>query len=93
MLMVNRQNIAEQIALRLNEEKEFLKKTYQNSQNSIGYFFLDNLLPEKLANDLFNSFPDVSIMNKRNNIRENKYYFAQMDKVDEIIEEILGSKF
>jgi len=89
MLIVNRKNIAEHIAFRLNEEKELLKKAFQNSQNPFGYFFLDNLLPEKLANALFNSFPDISIMNKRNNIRENKYYLAQMDKVDEIIEETI----
>ena len=26
-------------------------------------------------------------MKKRNNIRENKYYLAQMDKLDDLIEE------
>lgn len=87
MVMLNRKSIAKHIAMRLNEEKYLLKKSYQKSQNFIGYFYIDNLLPEKIANALFNLFPDISTMKKRNNIRENKYYLAQMDKLDDLIEE------
>ena len=88
---MNRTNIANYILRRMKEEKDGLINTYHKSQDSIGYFILDDLLPEKLATDLFNLFPEVSMMNKRSTLRENKYYSSQMNKLDKIIEETIFS--
>ena len=88
---MNRVNIANYILRRMEEEKDGLINKYHKSQDSIGYFILDDLLPEKLAAELFDLFPEVSMMNKRSTLRENKYYSSQMNKLDKIIEEPIFS--
>jgi hypothetical protein len=46
---MTRVEIAEFIYLQLEKNKEILKAQFLKSKDDIGFFYLDNLLPEKLA--------------------------------------------
>lgn len=77
------------ICASLAENKLELKRQYDASRNSIGYFYLDNLLPEDLAIKIFNAFPEAGEMVLKKSIREDKYVAAQMDRYDPVLEEII----
>lgn len=86
---MKRKEYAELILQSLNENKEQLKKQYASSKNQIGYFFIDDLLPEELALELYKSFPNASEMVLKKSIREDKYIAAQMNLYNPILEEII----
>lgn len=73
----------------LIENKEQLKKQFASSKSEIGYFFVDNLLPEELVLELYNSFPKANEMVLKKSIREDKYVAAQMNLYSPILEEII----
>lgn len=73
----------------LIENKEQLKKQFASSKSEIGYFFVDNLLPEELVLELYNSFPKANEMVLKKSIREDKYVAAQMNLYNPILEEII----
>jgi len=73
----------------LTENKEQLKKQFASSKSQIGYFFVDNLLPEELVLELCNSFPKANEMVLKKSIREDKYVAAQMNLYNPILEEII----
>lgn len=58
--------IADLILDRLTSEKEQLASQYQESKDGIGHFYVDDLLPEDLASEIFqvcqsaNRFHDAS---------------------------------
>lgn len=83
------QEIADLIFLRIQENKAELKKTYQATKNDIGYFFVDELLPEDLALGCYNAFPDSNQMRQLKSIREYKHVSAQMDKHSELLEKVI----
>lgn len=56
---MNRTEIANLILTNLNENKDALKKQFLSSKDEIGYFYLDNLLPETLALEIYQNFPDT----------------------------------
>lgn len=87
--MINRKEIALLISEKLSKEKDSLKKQYQKSKNKIGYFFLDDLLPEDLVKEIYNNFPELSETKKRKSIRENKYVAYQMNKYHSLLEETI----
>lgn len=74
---------------RLSDEKDSLKEQYNNSAGTIGYFFLDDLLPEELAHEIYRVFPKAEDMVLKKSIREDKYVAAQMDKYHPTLEEII----
>ena len=45
----SRKEIASLITARLIAEKELLKKQFLETKKNIGYFYLDDLLPEEIA--------------------------------------------
>jgi Rps23 Pro-64 3,4-dihydroxylase Tpa1-like proline 4-hydroxylase len=53
------------------------------------YFFVDNLLPEGLAQAIYRSFPDSSKMMLRQSIRERKFVTSQMNAIDPLLEEVV----
>lgn len=73
----------------LAKNKEQLKTQFTSAKNQIGYFFIDDLLPEELALELYDSFPKASEMVLKKSIREDKYIAAQMNLYNPILEEII----
>lgn len=51
--------------------------------------YLDNLLPEELALEIVEAFPDKSTMTLKKSLRENKYVVAQMNQYAPILEDIV----
>ncbi len=85
----NRENISELIYDRLKEKEAELKQAYQASKHHIGYFFIDDVLPEALAKQCYEVFPKPSEMRCLKSIREYKYVSAQMDAHHQLLEEVI----
>ncbi len=62
---------------------------YNASKTEIGYFYIDNVLPEEIAKACYELFPDKSEMCCLKSIREYKYVSAQMDKHHPLLEKVL----
>lgn len=73
----------------LKSNQVSLTKFYRESESQIGYFFIDNLLPEPLALKCFEVFPDKSEMRCLKSLREYKHVSAQMDKHNKLLEQVL----
>lgn len=86
---MNRKDIAKLIAGRLSSSTGDLTDLYNKSCSDIGYFYIDDLLPDALAKRLYSCFPDVSTLNLKKTKREFKFVSAQMDKYDSLLEEAL----
>lgn len=86
---MNRSDYATLIVERLNAEKASLREQYNKSRKGIGYFYIDDLLPETEAFAIFNNFPKPEEMVLKKSIREDKYVAAQMDKYSPVLEEII----
>lgn len=84
-----RNAIAKLIYQKIVENKEQLKAQFVASKSKIGYFFVDDLLPETLALELYKSFPKSSEMVLKKSIREDKYVAAQMNLYSPILEEVI----
>lgn len=87
--MQTRKEIANSIYQRLLLKKEDLKTQFKASNDSIGYFFLDDLLPKDFALNVFNKFPDVSSVKQRKNLREFKYVAYKMNAYNPLLKEVL----
>ena len=58
-------------SLKLNKRK--LQEQFLRTKSSIGYFFLDDLLPDNLVSLIYDAFPNNNAMVLKNNLREFKY--------------------
>jgi Rps23 Pro-64 3,4-dihydroxylase Tpa1-like proline 4-hydroxylase len=85
----NRLSISILIENRLKEEFNLLQSQYNQSKKSIGYFYIDDLLPEMLINEISEKFPQETNFSFKKNIRERKYVSAQMNEHHQLIEEVL----
>ena len=74
---------------KIEENKEKLREQFSGSSNKIGYFFIDDLLPEDVANEIYNAFPKPEEMVLKKSIREDKYVAAQMNLYNPLLEEII----
>ncbi|MFT7072317.1 MAG: Rps23 Pro-64 3,4-dihydroxylase Tpa1-like proline 4-hydroxylase [Patiriisocius sp.] len=86
---MTRTTLATIIAERLIGVKEVLKKAYENSENEIGHFFIDDLLPAEIAAQIATAFPPKDKMMLKKNLGEFKYVAAQMNQYDPLLEEII----
>lgn len=87
--MTKRSKLAEIIVDKLKTNKNTVRHQYDISKNEIGYFFIDNILPEPTAFEIYRQFPSHEHMTRKNSIRENKYVAAQMNKYNSILEEAI----
>ena len=87
--MINRKEIALLIVDKLTKEKDALKVQFTNSKKDIGFFYVDDLLPENLVNDIYKNFPKLSETKQRKSLREYKYVAYQMDKYHALLEEVI----
>ena len=62
---------------------------FAGSKDAIGYFFIDDLLPEELALNFHKVFPSKEQMVLKKSLREDKYVAAQMNLYDPLLEEII----
>jgi len=81
--------IAELICTKLERQCDSLKTGYHNTKEKIGFFFIDDILPHDLAEKCFNVFPHKSEMQLLKSIREHKYISAQMNRHNELLEDVL----
>lgn len=85
----NRKTLADLIYAKLESEKLAIQKQFDNSKDKIGYFFIDDLLPENIATYIYERFPKPEQTTLKRSLREYKYIAAQMDKYDPVLEEII----
>ena len=86
---MNRIDLANLIFEKLNTQKEFLKTQFRNYDSTIGYLFVDDLLPEEIAMQITVAFPETNQMVLKKNLREDKYIAAQMNLYNPMLEEII----
>ncbi|MFD0991432.1 2OG-Fe(II) oxygenase [Mariniflexile jejuense] len=89
MTCLTSKEISNLIVDKIDSVKDELKVSYSASKNQIGFFYIDNLLPEDLAQACFDVFPDKTEMRVLKSIREFKCVSAQMDKHDKLLEEVI----
>tara|TARA_R100001369_G_scaffold92840_1_gene140309 strand:- start:3528 stop:4352 length:825 start_codon:yes stop_codon:yes gene_type:complete len=83
------QDIANIIYNRILEDKSELISNFEKSKEAIGYFYIDNLLPEELALQISNAFPKKEAMVLKKSLREYKYVAAQMDQYNPLLEQVI----
>jgi hypothetical protein len=85
---VHRAEYARNIVNRLMAEKDRLIAEFA-MPGRIRSFVVDGLLPEDAAKTIFKAFPLPEQMMRRHSLRESKYFAAQLDRYDRLLEEIL----
>jgi Rps23 Pro-64 3,4-dihydroxylase Tpa1-like proline 4-hydroxylase len=86
IMELTRTYLAELILTKLIDNKEELKKEF-NQSGRINSCFIDDLLPEKVAKEIYNAYPSPEEMALHKSLRENKRIAAQMDLYNPILEE------
>lgn len=86
---MNQKQIADIIFSKIEKNKEILAIQFQDSKNEIGFFYIDDLLPEEVALQINESFPKALEMVLKKSIREDKFVAAQMNLYDPILEHII----
>jgi len=84
-----REDIATHIIKRLETEREQIKLAYQHSCESIGHFFIDDILPEELAHAIYDAFPSTKETMLKKSLREFKHVAAQMNAYNPLLEEAI----
>ena len=84
-----RQDIATHIINRLESEKVRIKEAYEDSRDAIGYFFVDDVLPEELVIAIHKAFPKTEDTMLKKSLREFKHVAAQMNQYNPLLEETI----
>tara|TARA_R110002074_G_scaffold188788_4_gene354532 strand:+ start:164 stop:979 length:816 start_codon:yes stop_codon:yes gene_type:complete len=87
--MRTRKQLEELILSSLSQNTQRLKEQFENSKDEIGYFVLDDLLPEDFVTEIYNAFPKSKELVKKQNFREYKYVGYQMDTFNPVLEDVL----
>ena len=86
---MTRKDLSDLIFSKIEKNQDILSKQFEDSKNKIGFFYIDDLLPEEIAIQIHENFPKSSEMVLKKSIRENKYIAAQMDLYYPILEDII----
>jgi Rps23 Pro-64 3,4-dihydroxylase Tpa1-like proline 4-hydroxylase len=89
VMKYDRTKLADLIVEKISSQKKQLQIQFLNSKNQIGYFFIDDLLPEFVSNQIHEVFPKSDEMTLKKNLRERKFVSAQMNLYHPLIEEII----
>ena len=89
MEFISRIDIAGMICERIESQAAFLKQQFSDSKDAIGYFYIDALLPESLARQLYSIFPKPEEMVLKKSLREDKHVAAQMNRYHPMLEETI----
>lgn len=83
---INRTYLANIILEKLSINKHELSKEF-SKKRQINSCYIDDLLPEDIAKEIYDAFPSPEEMATHKSLRENKRIAAQMDLYDPILEE------
>jgi Rps23 Pro-64 3,4-dihydroxylase Tpa1-like proline 4-hydroxylase len=86
---MNRIDLADLIFKSILSKKEEAKNQFNASKESIGYFFIDDILPVAIAQQINDVFPKSREMILKKSIREDKFVAAQMNLYNPVLEEII----
>lgn len=86
---MNRSEIVNLICDKLVKNRAVLKAQFLESKDTIGYFFIDDVLPEEFALNIHRKFPSTEEAVKKKNLREFKFTAYQMDNYDSLLEEVI----
>jgi len=86
--MYKREYLADLILGRLVSEKQKMKEEF-SAKGRINTGFIDDLLPEKIAREIYDVFPSPEEMAIHKSLRENKRIAAQMNLYNPLLEEIV----
>ena len=85
---MNRKRYAELIVETMRSSQSIFREEFFQ-EGRIKSFIVDNLLPDDLAHEIYNAFPNKKEMVFKNDFRERKYVAAQMNCYRPILEEII----
>jgi Rps23 Pro-64 3,4-dihydroxylase Tpa1-like proline 4-hydroxylase len=85
-----RDQLVNLIINRLNEAERSLQRQFLESVGDVGvrYCFVDDLLPEKTAQSIYDVFPDVDSMRLMKSFREQKYTSKSFEKFNPLMGDI-----
>ncbi|WP_371375383.1 2OG-Fe(II) oxygenase [Thalassotalea aquiviva] len=83
---ISAEELASLIYDKIEKNLTNLKAQFEQSNDVIKYFYLDDLLPIEIVQRIRKAFPDESDMMQKKSLREFKYIAAQMDRYDPILE-------
>ncbi|WP_334126283.1 2OG-Fe(II) oxygenase [Empedobacter brevis] len=86
---MNRIEYADIILHQIYTKKEEIQQQYTTSKSKIGYFWIDDLLPEDVALEINRVFPREKDMVLKKSLKEDKYIAVQMNQYHPILEEII----
>ncbi len=86
---MNRGQISSLIVEKVETKKEELKHQFLDSNKTIGYFFIDDLLPEDLVLEIHKNFPNLEQTVLKKSLKESKYVAYQMNKYERLLEEVI----
>jgi Rps23 Pro-64 3,4-dihydroxylase Tpa1-like proline 4-hydroxylase len=86
---MTRKDLSDLIFSKIEKNQDILSKQFEDSKKEIGFFYVDDLLPQEIAIQIHENFPKPSEMVLKKSIRENKYIAAQMDLYHPILEDII----
>ncbi|TYB74521.1 2OG-Fe(II) oxygenase [Bizionia gelidisalsuginis] len=81
--------ISDLIYTQILKNKEELTVQFNTTKGTIGFFYVDNLLPQELAEQCYGVFPDPSEMRVLKSIKEFKHVSAQMNKHHPLLEKVI----
>lgn len=88
-MITTRVEIATLIVKRLEEEKVDLQRQYSESKSNIGFFYIDDLLPQSLVKSIHQCFPETENSILKKNLKEYKYVAYQMNLYHPLLEELI----
>lgn len=83
-----KEEIASEIAVKLENNKETLHQNFNEHKSGIRYFYIDNLLPIEWCNQINDAFPKTSEMVLKKSLREDKYVGVQMEQYKSLIADV-----
>ena len=85
---MDKQTISDIIFNHIFANKQSLIDQFRESEKSIGHFFIDNVLPEKLALECAKVFPKPEEMRILKSLKEYKHISAQLNKHHKLLEDV-----
>ena len=86
---MEKQAISDIIYNHIFAHKQALVEQFAKSEKTIGYFYIDNVLPEELALECARVFPKPEEMRLLKSIKEYKHVSAQMNKHHQLLEAVI----
>ena len=86
---MEKQAISDIIYNHIFAHKLALVEQFTKSEKTIGYFYIDNVLPEELALECARVFPKPEEMRLLKSIKEYKHVSAQMNKHHQLLEAVI----